>query len=291
MQMKNSKNLLLILIAIVLTAGHAAAKQNVTLIDVSLAEVTADGINIRSGAGTQFPVAHFYSTDWNNRRVKLKVPQAYKGNRFWVRDAGEWWEIDTPFPANGDTKRFISKKFCKLLESDTFDTDSITSPQVWAHVEKVSYGDDDSEEELSQTTIVTIYPGDLVVTQLYHPEGDNIAIGDLNREKTAVFNSINTGLGMTGDDVAPDSPLRIWTMTDFDPPCLMWEIGEKNRSSFTMNGEKFNYIDISGVSPARWKELVAELKKAKNFRSIRQYSTQPEAFVTRDDLSDFVRLK
>ena len=96
---------------------------------------------------------------------------------------------------------------------------------------------------------------------------------------------------MTGDDVAPDSPLRIWTMTDFDPPCLMWEIGEKNRSSFTMNGEKFNYIDISDVSPARWKELVAELKKAKNFRSIRQYSTQPEAFVTRDDLSDFVRLK
>lgn len=205
-----------------LTAGHAAAKQNGTLIDVCLAEVTADGINIRSGTGTHFPVAHFYSTDWNNRRVKLKVPQTYKGNRFWVRDAGEWWEIDTPFPANGDTKRFISKKFCKLLESDTFDTDSITSPQVWAHTEKVSYGDDDSEEQLSQTTIVTIYPGGLVVTQLYHPEGDNIAIGDLNREKTAVFNSINTGVGMTGDDVAPDSPLRIWTMTDFDPPCLMW---------------------------------------------------------------------
>lgn len=134
---------------------------------------------------------------------------------------------------------------------------------MWAHTEKVSYGDDDSEEQLSQTTIVTIYPGGLVVTQLYHPEGDNIAIGDLNREKTAVFNSINTGVGMTGDDVAPDSPLRIWTMTDFDPPCLMWEIGDKNRSSFTMNGEKFDYIDISGVSPARWKELVAELKKRK----------------------------
>ncbi len=80
-------------------------------------------------------------------------------------------------------------------------------------------------------------------------------------------------------------------MTDFDPPCLMWEIGDKNRSSFTMNGEKFNYIDISGVSPARWKELVAELKKAKSFRSIRQYPTQPEAFVTRDDLSEFIRLK
>lgn len=58
-----------------------------------------------------------------------------------------------------------------------------------------------------------------------------------------------------------------------------------------MNGEKFNYIDISGVSPARWKELVAELKKAKSFRSIRQYPTQPEAFVTRDDLSEFIRLK
>lgn len=58
-----------------------------------------------------------------------------------------------------------------------------------------------------------------------------------------------------------------------------------------MNGEKFNYTDISDVSPARWKELVAELKKAKNFRSIRQYPTQPEAFVTRDDLSDFVPLK
>lgn len=274
-----------------LTAGHAAAKQNVTLIDVSLAEVTADGINIRSGAGTHFPVAHFYSTDWNNRRVKLKVPQTYKGNRFWVRDADECGKSTHLSPLTATRNASYRKKFCKLLESDTFDTDSITSPQVWAHTEKVSYGDDDSEEQLSQTTIVTIYPGGLVVTQLYHPEGDNIAIGDLNREKTAVFNSINTGVGMTGDDVAPDSPLRIWTMTDFDPPCLMWEIGEKNRSSFTMNGEKFNYIDISDVSPARWKELVAELKKAKNFRSIRQYSTQPEAFVTRDDLSKFIRLK
>ena len=47
MQMKNSKNLLIILVAIVLAAGHTAAKQNVSLIDVSLAEVTADGINIR----------------------------------------------------------------------------------------------------------------------------------------------------------------------------------------------------------------------------------------------------
>ncbi len=266
-----------------------SAKTNVTFNEYKLAEVTADGVNIRSGAGVQYPLAYTYMTDASNRQVKMDAPELYKGCRLWVKDAGDWWEIRHNGTVDGDSRRFIMKKQCKLIETDCFDTDSITEPQVWALAQKMKF-DEDSGEML-QTVIVTIYPGGLAVTQLRNPEGDNILIGAIKKDKTAVFYSVSVSVGTTGDEPAPTTLLKIWVEPGYMPPMLMWEIGSGSMEHFDWNGEQVEYVDLSGIAPEKWRQLVAELRSSEHFRAIRQYRSDPEAYFISSDLSAFRRIK
>jgi len=272
--------------AIILTLCSAQlfAKEYITMgEDFKLAEVTGNEINIRSGAGTQFPIAHTYYTDYDGKKIKQDAGPAYKGQRLWVKDAGDWWEIDHPGTVtDGDSKQFISKKFCKLLETDTFDIASITSPQVWAYAEEQQ---DEEGYEYVSYNIITIYPGGLVVTQFYDNYGNNITLGKVNKEGTAVFNQINTPVSDPGNEPAPNAPLTITADSDNSYPHLNWKIGENNKSSFTYKGEKLTYNDISDIPVEKWEQLITELKKSEGFRGIRQFRTDPDAYLIYDTLA------
>ena len=232
-----------------------SAKVNVTYDGYTLAEVTGNNINIRSGAGTDYPIAYYYSNygDEDIPKTRQEVSPAAKGSRYWVKDAGDWWEIYTPGDAQ-DSKQFISKKYCKALETDLFDIDSITEPQVYVYSKKEEGYE--PGEWITSTTVMTIYPSGDVVTQYMDDYGNNIAFGEINKERTAIQNLIQTMGGFNSMDVAPNAPLTIEINTESMPPMLGGSIGEKNMSSFKWKGQKIEYADISGVSLDEWLSVI-----------------------------------
>ncbi len=283
---------LFVLICVVLTAIAAEAKVRVPMNEYYLAEVNTDDVNIRTGPGTNYPKAYSIFTEFNGRKSKSEVMPAYKGQRFFVKPSGDWCEIHTLDTFDTNSKRYISKKFIDIIETEPFDCESIKSPQVWGYAEKIMYGDEGvGGEELLVVTIVTIYPEGLVITQNYTPEGDAIKIGTLAKDGNAVRNVMSSTVGTTGNEVPKDTPLKLWAQSDSNPPCLMWEFGENTMSPFVFNGENVGYTDVSNISPERWGELVKELRKSDNYRSIRLFRTNPDIYFTKNDLSKFVRIK
>lgn len=269
------------------------AKTTVSLNDYQLAEVTGDNINIRTGAGANFPKAYTVYTDWNGKKAKTEVIPAYKGDRFFVKDAGDWYEIDTPSKVDGDSPRYISKKYARIIETEPFDLSSTTEPQTWGFVEKITYGDEEfgESEESSQATLVTIYPNGLAVTQFYSLEGDAIYLGQVNEKTGAILNMMNVSVGSTGNDVPANTPAKIWAETNINPPCLMWEYGDNAKGSFTFNGEKIEYVDVAKFPADFWLGLAKQLQNSPDYRSIRMYRSNPDAYTLHDDLSKFVRVK
>lgn len=264
-----------------------SAKVNVTYDGYTLAEVTGNNINIRSGAGTEYPKAHYYVSYGDDYTQKQEVPPAAKGERYWVKDAGDWWEIYSPEEPQ-DSKRFISKQYCKALETDLFDIDSITEPQVYVYSTKErGY---EPGEWLTNTTIMTIYPSGDVVTQYMDSYGNNIALGEINKERTAIQNLIQIMGGFNSMDVAPNAPLKIEVETE-SLPMFNGSIGEKNMSSFKWKGEKKEYADISGVSLDEWLSVIQKLVTSPNFEQIRNDPYNTEVWITRDDMNKSVRIK
>lgn len=267
-----------------------SAKVNVTYDGYTLAEVTGNNINIRSGAGTDYPIAYYYSNygDEDIPKTRQEVSPAAKGSRYWVKDAGDWWEIYTPGDAQ-DSKQFISKKYCKALETDLFDIDSITEPQVYVYSKKEEGYE--PGEWITSTTVMTIYPSGDVVTQYMDDYGNNIAFGEINKERTAIQNLIQTMGGFNSMDVAPNAPLTIEINTESMPPMLGGSIGEKNMSSFKWKGQKIEYADISGVSLDEWLSVIQKLVTSPNFEQIHNDPYNTEVWITRDEMNKAIRIK
>lgn len=278
------------LIVLLMTAFSmtVSAKEPVTYNGYTLAEVTGNNINIRSGAGTEYPKAHYYVSYGDDYTEKQEVSPATKGERYWVKDAGDWWEIYSPGEPR-DSKRFISKQYCKALETDLFDIDSITEPQVYVHSTKErGY---EPGEWITSTTIMTIYPSGDVVTQYMDDFGNNIAFGEINKERTAIQNLIQTMGGINSMDVAPNAPLTIEINTESMPPMLGGSIGEKNMSSFKWKGKKIEYADISGVSLDEWLSVIQKLVASPNFEQIHNDPYNTEVWITRDEMNKAIRIK
>lgn len=280
------------LIVLLMTAFSmtVSAKEPVTYNGYTLAEVTGNNINIRSGAGTDYPIAYYYSNygDEDIPKTRQEVSPAAKGSRYWVKDAGDWWEIYFPGDAQ-DSKQFISKKYCKALETDLFDIDSITEPQVYVHSTKErGY---EPGEWITSTTIMTIYPSGDVVTQYMDDFGNNIAFGEINKERTAIQNLIQTMGGFNSMDVAPNAPLTIEINTESMPPMFNGSIGEKNMSSFKWKGKKIEYADISGVSLDEWLSVIQKLVASPNFEQIHNDPYNTEVWITRDEMNKAIRIK
>lgn len=265
-----------------------SAKVNVTYDGYTLAEVTGNNINIRSGAGTEYPKAHYYVTYGDDYTQKQEVSPATKGERYWVKDAGDWWEIYSPGGPQ-DSKRFISKQYCKALETDLFDIDSITEPQVYVHSKKQEGYE--PGEWITSTTVMTIYPSGDVVTQYMDDFGNNIAFGEINKERTAIQNLVQTMGGFNTMDVAPNAPLTIEINTESMPPMFNGSIGEKNMSSFKWKGKKIEYADISGVSLDEWLSVIQKLVASPNFEQIHNDPYNTEVWITRDEMNKAIRIK
>lgn len=267
-------------------------KVNVTNGDYKLAEVTGNNINIRSGAGTQYPIAYQYvpySYDVNTATeswTKENVSPAVKGERYWVKDAGDWWEIANSGDSR-DSKQFISKKYCKALETDPFNIDSITEPQVYVYTEK---GEGmEPGEIITNTTVTTIYPGGAVVTQ-YNGEYESVLALGIIFENKAIVNVYEAMCYANTYDIAPDAPLDISINTELVPPLVYLNIGEKNMSSFKWKDEDIAYVDITNVSPDEWDPVIDKLKNSdENFK--RKDVTDGNNWTTRDDLNKFIRIK
>lgn len=267
-----------------------SAKEPVTYNGYTLAEVTGNNINIRSGAGTDYPIAYYYSNygDEDIPKTRQEVSPAAKGSRYWVKDAGDWWEIYFPGDAQ-DSKQFISKKYCKALETDLFDIDSITEPQVYVYSKKEEGYE--PGEWITSTTVMTIYPSGDVVTQYMDDYGNNIAFGEINKERTAIQNLIQTMGGFNSMDVAPNAPLTIEINTESMPPMFNGSIGEKNMSSFKWKGKKIEYADISGVSLDEWLSVIQKLVTSPNFEQIHNDPYNTEVWITRDEMNKSIRIK
>lgn len=280
------------LIVLLMTAFSmtVSAKEPVTYNGYTLAEVTGNNINIRSGAGTDYPIAYYYSNygDEDIPKTRQEVSPAAKGSRYWVKDAGDWWEIYFPGDAQ-DSKQFISKKYCKALETDLFDIDSITEPQVYVYSKKEEGYE--PGEWITSTTVMTIYPSGDVVTQYMDDYGNNIAFGEINKERTAIQNLIQTMGGFNSMDVAPNAPLTIEINTESMPPMFNGSIGEKNMSSFKWKGKKIEYADISGVSLDEWLSVIQKLVASPNFEQIHNDPYNTEVWITRDEMNKSIRIK
>lgn len=280
------------LIVLLMTAFSmtVSAKEPVTYNGYTLAEVTGNNINIRSGAGTDYPIAYYYSNygDEDIPKTRQEVSPAAKGSLYWVKDAGDWWEIYFPGDAQ-DSKQFISKKYCKALETDLFDIDSITEPQVYVYSKKEEGYE--PGEWITSTTVMTIYPSGDVVTQYMDDYGNNIAFGEINKERTAIQNLIQTMGGFNSMDVAPNAPLTIEINTESMPPMFNGSIGEKNMSSFKWKGKKIEYADISGVSLDEWLSVIQKLVASPNFEQIHNDPYNTEVWITRDEMNKAIRIK
>ena len=287
MSIKSIKTIL-ISCAILLGLSPSIAQTNLKVGDYILGEVTKDNVNIRTGAGTNFPKAYSIFTDWNGKKSKTEVMPAYKGQRFFVKDAGDWWNIETLSTVDGDSPRFISKKFLSPLETELFDTDSITEKQVWGYVEQT----EDEEGEMTVIiTIVTIYPGRLVLTHNISPWETGVAIGYIIKDKSAVLNQMVVSLAETGNEVAENTPLKVWAQTDTESPYLMTEYGGNANKTFTFDKIEAYYLDLSVIPEQQWIDLAKEMQNSKNYRHIRRYRSDPEAWFLRKDLSKFIRIK
>lgn len=265
-----------------------SAKVNVTYDGYTLAEVTGNDINIRSGAGTEYPIAHYYFAYGDEYKQKQEVSPAAKGKRYWVKDAGDWWEIYSSGDPQ-DSKQFISKKYCKALETDLFDIESITEPQIYVYSEKQEGYE--PGECITSTTVMTIYPSGDVVIQYMDDYGNNIALGEINKERTAIQTLIHTMGGFDSMDVAPNAPLAIEIITESNPPIFHGSLGEKNMSSFKWKGEKIEYADISGISLDEWSSIIKKLVTSPNFENIHHGPYDAEVWITRDDMNKSVRIK
>lgn len=261
-----------------------SAKEVVTYEDHTLVEVTGNNINIRSGAGTQHPIAYYY----DNYGYRMEVSPAVKGERYWVKDTGDWWEI-LFLGGPQDSKWFVSKKYCKVLESDLFDVESITEPQVYAYSEK---GEGmEPGEIITNTTVATIYPRGFVVMQHYgeYEYESFLSLGFIVDNK-AIVDEYGTMYYANTYDIAPDATLDISINTELVPPLVYLNIGENKMSSFKWKGENIKYVDVTNVSPEEWNSVISKLKNSdENFK--RNDLTDGNKWTTRDDLNKFIRIK
>lgn len=277
-------------IAAIATIGSCLsvwAKEPVVVDGYQLVEVTADGVNIRSGAGTNFPIAYKSYIDYNGKPDKYDVSQAYKGERYFVKDAGDWWEIHNYEKQDGDSPQFISKKFATLLETEPFDFGSQTAPQIWGFAEKAYY----EEDEYVQLTILTIYPEKIAVTQIYSIEGDYLTMGNIFVDKGCISNALGASLGTTMETVPQNGELKIWDEPNQVPPHLVWEYSENSKSSFDFNGEKYEFVDISTIPAEQWIKMGNSLLNSPNAEEIRLDKLNPAAYVLKSDLDKFVKIK
>lgn len=285
---------LTVILTLLSFVGSASAKINIEFIDgFIMGEVTKEGVNIRSGAGTQFPIATYPDKDyWTGKTVKTQVPQAYKGQNFWVKEANvDWYEIYPVDTYPGATKQFISKQFVKIIETEPFDIASITEPQVWADAEAISYGDEGDFDEM-QATIVTILPGGLAITQYYSPEEDALSIGNIDKEGTAIFNRRTAMMGYPDATPAPDSPLNITPQSIGDLIQLTVSCGENKFKKGKVNGREFSYMDLTEIPIEKWVEIYKALQTIDTEDYTRNHYKNFGAYLTRDDLEkNYTRLK
>lgn len=274
-----------------------SAKVNVTNGDYKSAEVTGNNINIRSGAGTEYPIAYQYvgfSYDVNTgteSATKENVPPAEKGTRYWVSDAGDWWEIYTETAASHkDSKQFISKKYCQLVETDPFDMESITTPQVYVYSQKwPGY----EGEIIDSNIVMTIYPGGNAVSQYWSDYGSEIAFGSINDDNTAFANLLQTIFNTDIKEGNPNAYLDLDVAFDDEEytACLVGSIGKNNMKSFKWKGRNIKYIDLSDVTLDKWNSILGKLKASDKFDQLLHSPFVGEYYVTRDDLDKFVRIK
>lgn len=281
---------LILMLACALSAR--SEKKTITLpYGYSVGEVTGDKINIRSGAGRQYPVATFkymdaYARQTYNPTGTITVSPAYKGQLLWVKEEGDWYRIDPNLLwAEKQTPQYISKQFVKLIESEPFEFGEISEPLQFVSVTKEQ---DEEGEEYPCISQIVFYPKGVVVEYSNGIFGDGIRIGSLKDndpyvEWRRVYDSAYD------NEVAKGSRPSISLIGYGTNICV--KANPDDNKEITVNGINTSYIDISQIPVDEWIKIYKESQDSENASVTKlRYSDFP--FFIKDNLDkDYLQVK
>lgn len=257
----------------------------------SVGEVTSDNVNIRSGAGTQYPVATIKYMDAYARQTYLptgtiKVEPAYKGQLLWVKEEGGWYRIDPNLiGTEKETPQYISKQFVRLIESEPFDFGEITEPLQFV---SVTMGQDEDGEEYPCISQIVFYPKGVVVEYANDVYSDGIRIGRYKDGDPCVtwLRMYDSGY----DDEAPKGYQPTLSLRGGGTHIVIKANPDDNRQ-IVVNGIETSFIDLSRIPVDKWVKIFTETKNSEEGSVTRlHYSDFP--FFIRDNLdNNYVRVK
>lgn len=263
-----------------------AQKKTVTLpYGYSVGEVITDNVNIRSGAGTHYPIATYKYMDVYARQAGLpageqRVDPAYKGQLMWVKEEGDWYNIDPHLiGTERESPQYIAKRFVKLLESSPFEVSKITSPQLYVG----TYEDvDDSGGSQSFMYEIALFPtnksSELVAVGYFEGMwGDSFKIGTVS-DGDAAIKWMRIYDAEHSDDV-PAGTKPSFTLTNQGVQigtgiCVKYP--DAGKKEIVIKGITVKLIDLTAVPVDTWIKIFKDSQKLeKNSKSKLHYSDFP----------------
>jgi len=257
----------------------------------SIGEVTADNVNIRSGAGSQYPIATVKYIDTYAQQMYLptgtiKIEPAHKGDLMWVKDEGDWYRINPNLIGTAkETPQYIAKKFVNPIMSEPFNLGEITEPQVYISI--VKEFDEDGEECLSLSELI-FYPKGIAVEYRTGLYADIVKIGNYKDGDPAIrwLRLYDAGYS----DAVPSGTHPNISLHETGSS-IMLSFNPDNNIKASVKGIETSYPDLSQISLEKWITVFKESQDNKNADvTILHYSDFP--FFIKDTLEqDYVRVK
>lgn len=262
----------------------------------SVGEVTADKVNIRSGAGNEYPIAtvkYFdaYVRQYNFPSGTVQVEPAYKGDLKWVKEEGDWYLIDPGLiGTENETPQYISKKFVRLIESDPFDFGEIQSPMMF--ISAYQEVDEMEEEHSSSTEVLSeliFYPKGLVVEYFSGLFGHGFRIGTCKNGEPAVKWKRVYEAGVVDEPASSGSRPKI--LLDETGTHVTLSYDPNSNRTATVKGYEVSFPDLSVVPAEEWVNLWKESSE-KDESEVTELHYSDFPFFTRDALdADYILVK
>lgn len=284
--------------ALILMLGCALSarseKKTITLpYGYSVGEVIGDNVNIRSGAGTQYPIATVKYMDAYARQTYLptgtiKVSPAYKGQLLWVKEEGDWYRIDPGLiGTEKETPQYISKQFVRLIESEPFDFGEITEPLQFVSVWMTQDEEEDGEEYPCIYQIV-FYPKGVVVEYYNDVYSDGIRIGTL--KDNAPYVTWERVYSSGYDNEAPKGSRPSISLIEHGTNICVKANPDDNKK-ITVNGISTSFIDISQIPVDEWIKIFKESQNSEEASATRLHFSDFPFFIKDNLDKDYVRVK
>ena len=262
--MRNTIKFAAVILMLACALPARSEKKTITLpYGYSVGEVIGDNVNIRSGAGSQYPVATVKYIDAYARQAYLptgtiKVDPAYKGKLLWVKEEGDWYRIDPKLiGTEKETPQYISKKFVKLIESEPFEFGEITEPLQFVYV---WMDQDEDGEKFPCISQIVFYPKGVVVEYFSGIYSDGIRIGTL--QDGDVYVTWQRAYDSGYDDDAPKGSRPSISLREHGTNICVKANPDDNKK-ITVNGINTSFIDISQIPVDEWIKILKRVRNQK----------------------------